>query len=36
LRILLGRARGVEVQVDGKPFDVAPFVEKGMARFTLP
>jgi cytoskeleton protein RodZ len=36
LRILLGRARGVEVQVDGKPFDVTQFVEKGMARFTLP
>jgi len=36
LRVLLGRARGVEVQVDGKPFDVVPFVEKGMARFTLP
>lgn len=36
LRVILGNTKGVEVRVNGKSFDVLPFISKGVARFTLP
>ena len=35
LRVLLGRASGVSVTHNGQPFDVTPFVAKGIARFQI-
>ncbi len=34
-RVVLGYARGVEVRFNDVPFDPAPFVSRGIARFTL-
>jgi cytoskeleton protein RodZ len=36
LRIILGRTRGVQIRFNEKEIDIAPFVVKGVARFTLP
>ena len=36
LRVTLGRTRGVQVRFNDTPFDFAPFIAKGVARFTLP
>lgn len=36
LRVILGRTRGVEVLVNEQPFDVSPYISKGVARFSLP
>jgi len=35
LRVLLGRTRGVRVTWNGEPVDLTPYIEKGVARFTL-
>jgi cytoskeleton protein RodZ len=35
IRILLGRTRGVTVEFQGEPVDLAPFTERGVARLTL-
>ena len=34
-RVLLGYARGVEIEYNGAPFDHTPYIRKEMARFTL-
>ena len=33
--VLLGFAQGVNIQLNGKPFDPAPYSRSGVARFTL-
>ncbi|MFT5172409.1 MAG: cytoskeleton protein RodZ [Gammaproteobacteria bacterium] len=35
LQVTLGRTRGVQVRFNDTPFDFAPFISKGVARFTL-
>jgi cytoskeleton protein RodZ len=35
LRVLLGRTRGVQVEYNGEPVDLAPHTDRGVARFTL-
>ena len=35
LRVVLGYAHEVEVEYNGRPFDHRPFIDKGLARFTL-
>lgn len=35
IRVLLGRTRGVEVEYNGEPVDLAPHTERGVARLTL-
>ncbi|MEW5756040.1 MAG: RodZ domain-containing protein [Pseudomonadota bacterium] len=34
-RVILGYAHGVEILVDGKPYDHKPFIRKDIARFTI-
>lgn len=35
IRVLIGYAQGVEVEYNGKPFDIQPYTSKQIARFTL-
>ena len=35
IRVLLGRTDGVTVEYDGEPVDLAPYTERGVARFTV-
>lgn len=35
IRVLLGRTRGVQVEYNGEPVDLAPHIERGVARLTL-
>jgi hypothetical protein len=35
LRIVVGNAAGVRLAYNGKPFDMAPFTNIDVARFTL-
>ncbi len=34
-KVVLGNAHGVQIRVDGKPFDLSPYIEGNVARFTL-
>jgi cytoskeleton protein RodZ len=35
LRVVLGRAEAVEVQVHGQPFDIQPHTRSSVARFEV-
>lgn len=34
-KVVIGNAKAVEIMVDGKPFDLAPYAKGNVARFTL-
>ena len=34
-KVVIGNAKAVDISVDGKPFDLAPYAKGNVARFTL-